>query len=250
MSKAALFIPCLIDQAYPEIGMAMVRVLRQFNIEPVYNREQVCCGQPAFNAGHNNEARIVARHFLKAFNEYQPVVCPSGSCTALVQNYYPELFADAPEELKKLKLFEFSQFLVTELGQKEHLGELNARISFHNSCHSLRELRVEEEPLQLLRKIKGAELIMPEGQPTCCGFGGLFSFKFASVAATMAQSRLEIYRDLGIEILVSNDPGCISHMRAEAQERGINIEILHLAEILDRALAGGSKEQLHKSTGS
>ncbi|MFQ5641894.1 MAG: (Fe-S)-binding protein [bacterium] len=239
-TKISLFIPCLVDQVYPEMGLAMVSVLRKLGYEVTYNKAQTCCGQPAFNAGFPDEARKVARHFLNVFQNEEWVVCPSGSCTAMVRNYYPELFQDAVENTvaKSLKnrVFEFSEFLSSQLEEIKLEGTFSGRVGFHNSCHSFRELRLKYEPLQLMQQINGYELIMPDGEPVCCGFGGLFSFKYAPIAATMAKSRLETFAELDIDTLVSNDPGCIMHLRQEAKERDFDLRILHLAEFLDMAI--------------
>ena len=220
----------------------MVRVLRKLGYEVTYNKAQTCCGQPAFNAGFHDEARKVARHFLDVFRKDETIVCPSGSCTAMVRNYYPELFCDQPEQADaqaiKSRVFEFSEFLSSRLEEIQLEGTFSGRVSFHNSCHSFRELRLKYEPLQLMQQINGYELIMPDGEPVCCGFGGLFSFKFAPIAATMAKSRLETFAELDIDTLVSNDPGCIMHLRQEVKESGLDLQVMHLAEFLDMAMTG------------
>jgi L-lactate dehydrogenase complex protein LldE len=243
-TKISIFIPCLVDQVYPEMGLAMVRVLRKLGYEITYNNAQTCCGQPAFNAGFHDEARKVARHFLKTFQNDEMIVCPSGSCTAMVRKFYPGLFQNHVEE-KAIKtvqnrVFEFSEFLSSQMEEIRLEGVYRGRVGFHNSCHSFRELRLKYEPLQLMQQINGYELIMPDGEPVCCGFGGLFSFKFAPIAATMAKSRLETFADLDIDTLVSNDPGCIMHLQQEAKEKGFDMQILHLAEFLDVAMGSGA----------
>lgn len=242
-TKISLFIPCLVDQVYPEMGLAMVRVLRKLGYEVTYDKAQTCCGQPAFNAGFLDEARKVASHFLDVFQEAELIVCPSGSCTAMVRNFYPELFEshDGQKNVPALqnRIFEFSEFLSSQLEEIKLEGQFQGRVSFHNSCHGFRELRLKYEPLQLMQQINGYELIMPDGEPVCCGFGGLFSFKFAPIAATMAKSRLETFAELDIDTLVSNDPGCIMHLQQEAKEKGFDMRILHLAEFLDLALNRG-----------
>ncbi|MCA9741331.1 MAG: (Fe-S)-binding protein [Deferribacteres bacterium] len=239
-TQISLFIPCLVDQVYPEMGMAMVRVLRKLGFDVRYHKEQTCCGQPAFNAGYPDESRKVARHFLDVFQHDEAIVCPSGSCTAMVRQFYPELFEGQPEADVAVetgnKVFEFSEFLIAQLQERSLQGRFSGRVSFHNSCHSYRELRIKRGPLTLMQQINGYELIMPDGEPVCCGFGGLFSFKFAPIAASMATTRLETFADLDVDTLVSNDPGCIMHMRQEAREKGFEMNIMHLAEFLDQAL--------------
>lgn len=240
-NDVSLFIPCLIDQVYPEMGFAMVDVLRALGFTVRYDDRQTCCGQPAFNAGHLAEARVVARHFVDVFGDAGTIVCPSGSCTAMVRNYYDELFAGeqehgAADDLRG-RVFEFSEFLAKAGVAGKIDGHFDGRAGFHNSCHSFRELRLGQEPLDLLRRIEGCEVVLPDGDPVCCGFGGLFSVKFTSIAAAMAKSRLELFIEKNVDVLVSNDPGCIMHMRQEAKARGIDLPILHLAEFLQQAMA-------------
>lgn len=158
----------------------------------------------------------------------------------MVRQFYPELFAGQPEEPEARtlgsKVWEFSAFLSHALAGKNLEGKFSGRVSFHNSCHSFRELQLEHEVPNLIRQIDGCELLLPQREPVCCGFGGLFSVKFAPIAETMAKSRLEVYAELGIDVLISNDPGCIMHLRQEAGRLGMPFEILHLAEFLDRVL--------------
>jgi L-lactate dehydrogenase complex protein LldE len=232
----SLFIPCLVDQVYPEIGFATVKVLRYFGYELKYDSRQTCCGQPAFNAGHWDEARKVAAHFINVFADDEIIVSPSGSCTGMVRNYYCDLFKN--HQLKEnaynvsKKVFEFSEFLENENLIDQISGKYTGRVGFHNSCHSYRELGIKEQPFKIMNQIKGFEWAQPEGEPVCCGFGGLFSFKFYPIAETMAKTRIEMFTNAGADTIVSNDPGCIMHMRQEAKSRGMNIKILHLTEFL------------------
>jgi L-lactate dehydrogenase complex protein LldE len=236
----SLFIPCLIDQVYPEIGIDMVKCLSHFGYQIVYDRQQTCCGQPAFNAGHRDEARKVATQFINVFKSSDVIVCPSGSCTAMVKNYYPLLFTehallDTARELGT-KVFEFSEFLISEdLLEKIH-GSYSGKVGFHNSCHSQRELGIDREPQEILQKIDNLELIQPEGEPVCCGFGGLFSFKFDEISATMAKTRLEMFISMGVDTIVTNDPGCLMHMRQESFHRHYELKLLHLIELLAKVL--------------
>jgi L-lactate dehydrogenase complex protein LldE len=233
----SLFIPCLVDQVYPEIGLAMASILRRLGLQVEYDARQTCCGQPAFNAGYRAEALRVANHFLEVFRGKSAIVAPSGSCVAMVRKFYPLLFQNHADEPAAAELgrrvFEFSEFVVRHLGTTRLGAVFPRKVGFHNSCHSYRELRLHAEPLALLREVKGLNLIEPEGEPVCCGFGGLFSVKFAAISSTMAQSRLEVFEKAGAEAIVSNDPGCVLQMRKEAQKRGSGMQILHLAEVLN-----------------
>ena len=238
MQTVSLFIPCLVDQVCPEIGLSMANVLRRLGLEVKYDPRQTCCGQPAFNTGYRSEALRVANHFLDVFGATEALVAPSGSCVAMVRNFYPALFTNHPRRAEAVALggrvFELSEFLVHKLHVSEIQAEYHRKACFHNSCHSLRELGLNDEPLTLLRSVKGLELIEQKDEPVCCGFGGLFSAKFPSISSAMTRSRIETYAGLGAEAIISNDPGCIQQMRQEAQSLGSKIEILHLAEVLDQ----------------
>ncbi len=239
--RVSLFIPCLVDQVYPEIGLAMARVLERLGFELHYDQRQTCCGQPAFNAGHASEARIVAEHFVDVFREAEVIVGPSGSCTAMVRHFYSRLFAGHPMTTEAADLsrrvFEFSEFLKQYVPADRIRGAFSAKVGFHNSCHSYRELGITDEHVAFLQHIRGLEWIRLPGEPVCCGFGGLFSFKFAPIAETMAKTRLDMFIEAGCDTLLSNDPGCIMHMRQEVQARDLPLRIMHLAELLDRAMA-------------
>ena len=232
----SLFIPCLIDQVYPEMGFSMVRVLHRLGCEVRYRDEQTCCGQPAFNAGHQREAKTVARHFIAVFQDDEKLVCPSGSCTAMVRNFYPGLLGDAGRK-QAGAVFEFSEYLARADLIGKIKGSFPAKIAFHNSCHSYRELGIAEVPMQIIAQVDGVELCQPAGEPVCCGFGGVFSVKFSAIAGAMADTRLQMFLDAGAEVVVSNDPGCIMHLRQECTDRGLSMRILHLAEFLDEAMA-------------
>jgi L-lactate dehydrogenase complex protein LldE len=239
-TKIALFIPCLVDQVYPEIGMAMVKILRHLGYGLSYDSKQTCCGQPAFNAGHRNEARKVAENFIDVFKEADTIVAPSGSCVAMVRNYYPVLFKNHSAEKLALKVskqvLEFSEFLSRESLLSRLHGSFSGRVGFHNSCHSYRELGINEIPAQILKTIVGDELIELTGEPVCCGFGGLFSFKFDYLAANMGKNRITSFLNQNVNVIVSNDPGCIMHMRQEVKAEKYPVRILHLTEFLVQAM--------------
>lgn len=245
MPKVHLFIPCLIDQLYPEMGVALVKILRHFDFDVQYDEKVTCCGQPAFNAGQTREARTVARGTIStlcssAISPDTPIVCPSGSCTAMVRNFYPELFAGEPEERDALSLgsrvFELSEFLARYGILDKLRGEYRKRVAFHNSCHSARELGLRDDFQALFKNIEGLELINPSKEPVCCGFGGLFCQKFEGISKGMAKTRLEQCEQSGAEVIVSNDPGCIMHLRVQAAQLGIVTPISHTTELLVAAM--------------
>jgi len=234
-----LFLPCLVDQLYPELGWATVHLLEYLGFVVDYEPAAVCCGQPAFNAGHATQARAVARNFIACQKAGGDLVCPSGSCTSMVKRFYPVLFEGEPDETSARavgpRAFELSQFILVHQLQERIQGKASGRVAFHNSCHSCTELGIGTEPQALLERVSGITLV-PSPPQACCGFGGMFATKFPSIAGGMAQSRLESFLSLDIDVLVSNDPGCILHMRQHCRERGIELNIVHLAEFLCQAL--------------
>ena len=242
-TSVSLFIPCLVDQVYPEMGLAMAKVLRHLGYVLRYNPAQTCCGQPAWNAGQVPEARRVAAHFLDCFRDAADwIVCPSGSCTGMVRNHYQELFAGAPRHGEAVtasrKVRELSEFLAERGDIPRLAGRLATpvRVAFHNSCHSYRELGIARQPFDILAQLAGCELCQPDGEPVCCGFGGLFYVKFPEVSTGMAKARLRQLLENGAELIVSNDPGCIMNLRQEARSQQLPVRILHLAEFLAEAL--------------
>lgn len=245
--KVALFIPCYVDLMYPEVGGSTVRVLRRLGVDLVYPEDQTCCGQPAFNSGFFDEARGVAGHFLDVFerNDYDYIVSPSGSCTAMVSHYYPMLFKDLPDERERSELIglpagqaggrvrEFSDFLVNVLKVKDVGAQYTGRAVFHTGCHQRRELGVLEEPRELLRHVKGLELLDWENEELCCGFGGTFAVKMPDISAAMADEKITALKKSGADTLVSCDSSCLMHLSGRMQRVGDSTGVRHLAQILD-----------------
>jgi L-lactate dehydrogenase complex protein LldE len=244
MQKVILFAPCLVDQLYPEMGIALVKLLRHFGFEVGFDSAITCCGQPAFNAGQVSEARSVARKAVKSLcseaNAKSDIVCPSGSCTAMIRKYYPEVFhGDRDEHAARAlgaRVFELSEFLEQHNLIERLNGSYHKKIAFHNSCHSARELELRSQYRELFKRIEGLELVDPSPEPVCCGFGGLFCQKFQGISQGMAKTRLEMCRDTGADEIVSNDPGCIMHLRTMAAEQGFTMPIRHTVEFLVEAM--------------
>ena len=235
--RVAFFATCLVDQFFAGAGVAAVRLLRSLGVEVAFPRNQTCCGQPAFNAGHWEEARRMARHTIAVFEGYDYVVLPSGSCGSMLKVHYPELFRGYGEEYRRAvelseRTFELSQFLVHVLGvERLWEGLKGRRIAYHHGCHALRELGVEEEPLMLLRNA-GAEILPWEADRECCGFGGVFSVKLPHVSVAMADRKLDTLPADAAEVLVSTDAGCLLHLAGRMKRRGRTIPVRHLAELL------------------
>ncbi len=233
----SLFITCLGDQFFPEVGECAVRVLRRLGAEVAFNPAQTCCGQPAFNTGYRDEARQVAARVLDLFDDAEYVVAPSGSCTSMVRVFYPELFADDPARLKQAerlgeRFFEFSEFLVKVLKVEDVGASFARRVTYHDSCHLLRELGIGEEPRKLIRAVRGIEFVEMQDFRLCCGFGGTFSVKFPEVSVSMGEDKLRAATDAGAEYLVANDSGCLMHLAGVIHRQGLAVKTMHLAELL------------------
>jgi L-lactate dehydrogenase complex protein LldE len=237
--SAAFFITCLGDQFFPQVGASAVTVLRRLGVDVTFNPAQTCCGQPAFNTGFRDEAREVAARVLDMYQDTEYVIAPSGSCTTMVRVFYPELFADDPQRLKqalelKRKFFEFSEFLVKVLKVEDVGASFPRRVAYHDSCHLLRELGIEQEPRMLLRAVRGIQLVEMKDNQLCCGFGGTFSVKFPEVSVAMGRDKLRAASDAGAEILVANDSGCLMHLAGVIHRQGLPLETMHLAELLSK----------------
>ena len=238
--RVALFVPCFVDLIRPEVGVATVRVLRSLGVEVVYPEGQTCCGQPAFNSGFFSEARGVARRFLDVFEreDFDYVVCPSGSCSTMVSRYYPLLFEETPEERGRAEALggrvrEFSDFLANVIGMEDPGASYSGRAVFHAGCHQRRELGVLEEPQRILRGVSGLELLDWEDEELCCGFGGTFSVKMPEVSAAMADQKIRALEKSGADTLISCDPSCLLHLEGRLRRTGHDTRVLHLAQVLD-----------------
>jgi len=238
-----LFVTCLVDQFRPQVGEAVVSVLERHGLEVGFPAGQTCCGQPAFNSGFWAEGRDVARRFIDVFEATEgPVVTPSGSCGAMVRNYYPILFREEPATLKRVerlseRLYEFSEFLVDGLGVQSAEGTGAGAATYHRCCHLLRELNVDEQPEALLRSAAGDGYRELERAEVCCGFGGSFAVKMPDISTAMLDEKLDYVERSGAETLVAGDTGCIMHMEGGLRRRGSQVKVIHLAEFLDMAAA-------------
>ena len=235
--RVALFVTCLVDQFYPQVGESVVQVLRRLGMDVTFNPAQTCCGQPAFNTGYREEARAVASGVLDLFDDADYVVAPSGSCTAMMRVFYPELFAGDAAKLEKVeklrsRLFEFSEFVVKVLKTEDVGARFPHRVAYHDSCHLLRELGIEAEPRALLRSVRDIELVDLKDYQLCCGFGGTFSVKFPEVSVAMGKDKVRAALDAGAEYLVANDSGCLMHLAGLIHRQGLPLKTLHLAEVL------------------
>ena len=231
-----LFIPCFIDQLQPQVGMDVVRVLRRLGYEVDFPAEQTCCGQPAFNTGYWEEARPLAERFVRIFGAAETVVCPSGSCTTMVRNFYPELLAGHPLHDQAVALgkrvFEFSEFLVRVAKKVDVGAEFPHKVTFHDACHALRELHLKQGPRELLRHVRGLELVEMPHVEECCGFGGGFSVKFDMISAAMGDSKVMNIESSGAEVVTSLDASCLMHIEGLLRRGHKPVRTMHLASIL------------------
>ncbi len=243
-----LFTTCLTDNFYPNVAVAVVRVLRRLGIDVDVPPDQTCCGQPAFNSGFLDEARAVARHMLDVFADSEIVVSPSASCCGMVRHYYPVLFADYPTELERAKalgnrLFEFVELLEkvltvdwTALGLR-----FEGTATYHYSCH-LRAIGLTDEVPRLLAHVDGLTLEPLEKFDQCCGFGGTFAVKYPHVSEALVNDKVECVERTGAEILVCNEGGCALNISGLLHRRGSAIRLMHVAEILDAAMNGPTSD--------
>jgi L-lactate dehydrogenase complex protein LldE len=235
--RVSLFVTCIVDQLFPKVGMAMADVLERLGYAVDFPEDQTCCGQPAFNSGYRSEARTVARHFLKTFENCETVVVPSGSCTSMVTHHFAELFQKEPETLARVqalerKVWEFSTFLTQVAGVDDVGARFDDVVTFHDGCHALRELGIRSAPRRLLANVRGLELREMSPAEECCGFGGTFSVKFAELSGAMARTKIDAILGTGARTVVSLDPSCLMQIQGALLRAGSDIRTMHLAEVL------------------
>ncbi len=237
--RVALFVTCLVDLLYPEIGDASVALLREAGVEVSFPEEQTCCGQPPLNAGFPDEARGMARTLLDAFEDAEAVVAPSGSCVAMVRARYPALFDGTPDEARARalasKTFELTEFVVDEVGVTSFGGRLDATVTYHDACHGLRELGLKQQARALLSGIEGLDLVEMPRAEACCGFGGTFSLSLPEMATAMADDKLAQAGGTGADVLVAGDAGCLMHLSGRGSRSSSGPTPMHVAVLLAKA---------------
>jgi len=233
--KVTLFVPCFVDLMYPQVGISMVRILERLGHTVDCPEEVACCGQPAFNSGLWDEARIVARKAIETFQEADVVVIASGSCGAMMRVFSPQLFAGTSYESMArevaAKCYEFSDFLVSRLNVTDLGARFPARVTFHDGCHGLRELRIKRQPRELLARVKDLELVEMK-EEVCCGFGGTFAAKFPMISTAMGEVKCASALETGADYITSNDSSCLMHLQGLLDRQGSRLKTIHLAEIL------------------
>ena len=231
-----IFVPCFIDQVYPNVAVNMVKVLEKVGCAVNYNPEQTCCGQPAFNSGYWSEAKEVGEKFIKEFQNDRYIITPSASCAGYVKNYFGEMFHNSAlhNEFKMVQnnMFEFTDFLVNVLKITDIGATLNGVATYHDSCAALREYGVKREPRVLLQKVRGLELREMPDSETCCGFGGSFAVKFESISVGMGSEKVKNAESTGAEYLISTDQSCLMHMDGYITKENKKLKIMHIADVL------------------
>lgn len=237
--KVELFIPCFIDQLYPDTAFSTIKLLEKVGCEVIYNPNQTCCGQPAFNAGFWDDAKAIGSKFLQDFSDQNFIVSPSASCTGMVKNYYNDLFTNTAVHNKcraiQNQIYELSDFLVNIMEQDYFGAELDGKAVYHDSCAALRECKIKAEPRQLLEKVHGLELLELPDSSTCCGFGGTFAVKFEAISTAMAQQKIDQALALEADYIISTDASCLLHLQGYIDKNNLPIKTVHLADVL----AGG-----------
>jgi L-lactate dehydrogenase complex protein LldE len=235
--RVSLFVTCIVDQLYPEVGLATVDVLERLGYHVEFPEHQTCCGQPAFNSGYRREAREVACRCLEVLRSAEQVVVPSGSCASMMKHHFEELFAKDPERLEEsrrlaARTWEFSKFLIEVAGVEDLGARYESVVTFHDSCHGLRELKIKEGPRRLLSHVKGLTLREMDAAEECCGFGGTFSVKFPEISGGMSRTKIESILKTGADTVVGVDASCLLQLRGVLSRQGLPIKTVHLAQIL------------------
>lgn len=231
-----VFIPCFIDQLFPQTAFNTIKVLEKAGCKVIYNPEQTCCGQPAYNAGFWDEAKKTGAKFLNDFSEENYIVSPSASCTGMVKHGFNDLFTNTITHNRcrsiQRNIYELSDFLVNVL-RKDYFGaELEGRAVYHDSCSGLRDCHIKEEPRQLLNNVEGLELVEMRDTDMCCGFGGTFAVKFESISSAMTEQKVNNALEMEAEYVISTDSSCLLQIQAYIDKKQIPLKTMHLVDVL------------------
>lgn len=240
--KVYYFGTCLVDASYPDAGMAGIRLLRREGVEVVFPQAQSCCGQPAYNSGFPDEARSVARQQLEIFTKPYPIVVPSGSCAGMMRVHYPQLFKDELESETARRfsdrVFELTEFLVHALDARLEDRGAPITVTWHSSCHAMREMGVTEDSKSLIRQLKNVTLKELERENECCGFGGTFSVKQPEISAAMVADKIVDIRRTGASRVISGDCGCLMNICGAMEKDKVPVRGQHIAEFIWERING------------
>jgi L-lactate dehydrogenase complex protein LldE len=239
ISRVTLFVQCIVDSLYPQVGEAVVEIFRRLDLAVDLPLAQTCCGQPAYNSGYHKAARRAARHFIETFEGAETIVCPSGSCVDMVRRHYPALFASEPTwraraERVAAKTYEFTQFLVDILGVTDLGARFDGTVTYHDSCHLNRYLGVAEQPRALIKAVRGATFVEMADSDRCCGFGGTFAVKYPEISTGMLAEKVDHILASGAEVVVGCDLSCLMQIQGMLSRRKLPVRAIHMAELLAR----------------
>lgn len=237
--EVQLFVPCFIDQLFPQTAFNTIKILEKSGCSVHYNTKQTCCGQPAFNAGFWKDSQDVCTKFLNDVDPNKYIVAPSASCVGFVRNYYSKLFESPTlSDLHSItnNIFELSEFLVNKLGVTQTGAKLYSKATYHDSCAGLRECKIKNEPRILLQNVEGLELVEMKDVETCCGFGGTFAVKFEPISVAMAEQKVEHALDTGAEYIISTDLSCLMHLQGYIDNKKYQLKTMHIADVLVQGL--------------
>jgi L-lactate dehydrogenase complex protein LldE len=235
--RVGLFVTCLVDLIRPTVGFAAVKLLEQAGCAVEVPAAQVCCGQPAYNSGDKADTKAIARGVIDAFEGYDYVVAPSGSCTGMIREHYPALFADEPAVMPRAhhlanRTYELVSFLVDVMGVKSVAARYDGAVTYHDSCAGLRELGIKDQPRALLGTVAGLSLKELPGAETCCGFGGTFCVKYPEISNRMVGDKAKDVAATGADTLLAGDLGCLMNMAGKFTRDGVDVKVRHVAEVL------------------
>jgi L-lactate dehydrogenase complex protein LldE len=233
----ALFVTCLVDLFRPSVGFAAVKLLEAAGCRVSVPEAQTCCGQPAYNSGDRKSAIAIAQATIATLESYPTIVAPSGSCSGMLKHHYPALFADdkiwGPRALSLAdRVYELTQFLAEQCGRTDFGAAFASHCTYHDSCSSLREMRVKQAPRDLLQGVAGLKLTEMDETEACCGFGGTFCVKFPEISNSMASRKVDTIRATGADLLLAGDLGCLMNLAGKMQRDGVPVQVRHVAEVL------------------
>jgi len=235
--KVGLFVTCLVDLFRPNVGFSAIKLIEQAGYSVDVPEQQTCCGQPAYNSGDVPTTRELARQVMTAFENYDYVVAPSGSCASMLKFHYVELFKDNPVELEKAQHFaqrcyELTSFLTDICEMKQVTANFPHRVTYHDSCSGLREMGIKQQPRQLLNSVTGLNLVEMKESETCCGFGGTFCLKYPDISTRIVSDKVANIHHTDAEVLTAGDLGCLMNMAGRLSRTGSKVQVYHVAEIL------------------
>jgi L-lactate dehydrogenase complex protein LldE len=235
--RVGLFVTCLVDLFRPSVGFAAIKLIEDAGCSVEVPRTQTCCGQPAYNSGDRADSRAIAENTIAAFEDFDYIVAPSGSCAGMLKKHYPGLFVGDPKwearaQAFSAKVYELVSFLADVRGVKSVGGADATTVTYHDSCSGLRELNIKAQPRDLLRSIDGLKLVELKDADVCCGFGGTFCVKYPDISNAIVEEKTGCIQASGAETLLAGDLGCLMNMAGKLKRQGSAIEVRHVAEVL------------------